>query len=83
MPGFGGRPTDANQLSNHDIALIASYVRAQYGVGGPAVTDKDVATVRQGGPSSPLVLIARLGLGLGAFAVAMVIFMVLRRRRLT
>ncbi len=83
MPGFGGRPTDANQLSNHDIALIATYVRAQYGVGGPAVTDKDVATVRQGGPSSPLVLIARLGLGLGAFAVAMVIFMVLRRRRLT
>jgi mono/diheme cytochrome c family protein len=83
MPGFGGRPSDADQLSNHDIALIATYVRAQYGVGGPAVTDKDVAIVRQGGPSSPLVLIARLGLGLGAFAAAILIFIVLRRRRLT
>jgi mono/diheme cytochrome c family protein len=81
MPGFGGRPTDANQLSNHDIALIATYVRSQYGVGGLAVTDKDVAIVRQGGPSSPLVLIARIGLGLGAVAAAIVIFIVFRRQR--
>jgi mono/diheme cytochrome c family protein len=80
MPGFGGRPTDSNQLSNHDIALIATYVRAQYGV-GPAVTDQDVATIRQGGPSSPLVLLARLGLGLGAVAAALLIFILLRRRR--
>jgi mono/diheme cytochrome c family protein len=81
MPGFGGRPTDADQLSNHDIALIATYVRSQYGVGGLAVTDKDVAIVRQGGPSSPLVLIARIGLGLGAVAAAIVIFIVFRRQR--
>jgi len=81
MPGFGGRPTDANQLSNHDIALIATYVRTQYGAGGPAVTDKDVAIVRQGGPSSPLVLIARIGLCLGAVAAALLIFIFLRRRR--
>jgi mono/diheme cytochrome c family protein len=81
MPGFGGRPTDADHLSNHDIALIATYVRTQYGVGGPAVTDKDVATVRQGGPSSPLVLIARIGLALGAVAAALLIFIVLKRRR--
>ncbi len=81
MPGFGGRPTDSNPLSNHDIALIATYVRTQYGPGGPAVTDKDVATVRQGGPSSPLVLIARIGLCLGAVAAALLMFILLRRRR--
>jgi mono/diheme cytochrome c family protein len=79
MPGFGGRPTDANQLSNHDVALIATYVRTQYGAGGPDVTDKDVATVRQGGPSSPLVLIARLGLALAVAMAAIVIFLLLRR----
>jgi mono/diheme cytochrome c family protein len=82
MPGFGGRPTDSNQLSNHDIALIATYVRTQYGAGGPTVTDEDVATVRQGGPSSPLVLLARIGLGLGAVAAVVLSFVLLRRRRL-
>jgi mono/diheme cytochrome c family protein len=80
MPGFGGARTDSNQLSNHDIALIATYVRAQYGAGGQAVTDKDVATVRQGGPSSPLVLIARIGLCLGAVAAATLIILLFKRR---
>jgi mono/diheme cytochrome c family protein len=83
MPGFGGAPTDSSQLSNHDIALIATYVRTQYGAGGPAVTDKDVAIVRQGGPSSPLVLIARIGLALGTIAAAILIILLLRRRHRT
>jgi len=81
MPGFGGSPRDSSQLSNHDIALIATYVRTQYGAGGPTVTEKDVATVRQGGPSSPLVLIARIALCLGAVAAALLIFLLLRRVR--
>jgi len=81
MPGFGGRPTDSNQLSDHDIALIATYVRAEYGASGAAVTDQDVATVRQGGPSSPLVLIARLGLALGAAGALILIFVLLAWRR--
>jgi mono/diheme cytochrome c family protein len=80
MPGFGGRPIDATQLSNHEIALIGTSVRSQYG-GGPAVTDKDVAIVRQGGPSSPLILIARLGLGLGSVAAAILIFVFVKNRR--
>jgi len=80
MPGFGGAPTDSNQLSNHDIALVATYVRAEYGGSGAAVTDTEVATVRQGGPSSPLVLIARIGLGVGVVA-AMGLVVVLWRRR--
>jgi mono/diheme cytochrome c family protein len=69
MPGFGGRPTDSNQLSDHDIALIGTYGLAEYGPSASVVTDADVAMVRQGGPSSSLVLIARISMGLGAAAM--------------
>jgi mono/diheme cytochrome c family protein len=82
MPGFGGAKTDSNQLSDHEIALVATYVRAEYGGSGAAVTDTDVATVRQGGPSSPLVLIARIGLGVAGFAaVGLIVFLLRRRHR--
>jgi len=81
MPGFGGSPRDANPLSDHEIALLATYVRRQYGGTLPAVTDRDVATVRQGGPSSPLILMARLGIGLGAAVMALLATILLWRRR--
>ena len=83
MPGFGGRPDDPNPLSDHDIALISAYVLSQYGAGPTAVTDRDVAIVRQGGPSSSLVLIARIGLGLGVAAAVILVLVVFRRRRRT
>jgi len=82
MPGFGGSPKDSMQLSDHEIAMIATYVLTQYGAAA-TVTDKDVAIVRQGGPSSPLVLLARIAMGVGAAAVAfLVLGLVWRRHRL-
>jgi fructose 5-dehydrogenase cytochrome subunit len=80
MPGFGGSPSDANRLSDHDVALLATYVRTEYGGALPAVTDHDVAEVRQGGPSSPLVILARLGIGLGAGLAAILVTILLLRR---
>jgi hypothetical protein len=62
MPGFGGRPTDANPLSNRDITALGNYVLTHFGAAGAAITEQQVAEVRRGGPSSPLLMLARGGM---------------------
>jgi mono/diheme cytochrome c family protein len=82
MPGFGGRPTDANQLSDRDIAVLGSYVLTHYGPGDTTVTAQEVNEIRRGGPSSPLLLLARGGLAAAAVVVILAAgFLVLRRAR--
>jgi fructose 5-dehydrogenase cytochrome subunit len=82
MPGFGGRPADANPLSDRNIAVLASYVLSHYGPGDTAVTEQEVNEIRHGGPVSSLLLLARGGL---AAAVVVLIlaatFLVFRRER--
>jgi fructose 5-dehydrogenase cytochrome subunit len=84
MPGFGGGPNDLAALSDHDIVLLGNYLLEHYGRPGVAVTARQVAEVRRGGPSSSLVGLARAGIAVAAVAaVLIVLFMVLRtiRRR--
>jgi len=82
MPGFGGRPADANPLSDGNIAVLASYVLSHYGPGDTTVTEQEVNEIRHGGPASSLLLLARGGL---AAAVVVLIlaatFLVFRRER--
>jgi mono/diheme cytochrome c family protein len=82
MPGFGGRLADANQLSDRNIAVLASYVLGHYGPGDTTITEQEVNEIRHGGPSSSLLLLARGGL---AAAVVVLIlaaaFLVFRRER--
>jgi mono/diheme cytochrome c family protein len=66
MPGFGGKPTDANPLSDRDIATLGRYVLAHYGAHEATITEQQVSEVRHGGPSSPLLPLARGGLAAGA-----------------
>jgi hypothetical protein len=80
MPGFGGKKTDANQLSNSQIALLANYLLQHYGR-DQTVSENDVATVRQGGPSSPLLLLARLGVAAAAVAFVLLVSLILWKRR--
>ena len=61
MPGFGGHPTDANPLSDRDIVALGNYVLTHYGPGNTTITEQQVAEVRAGGPSSPLLALARGG----------------------
>jgi mono/diheme cytochrome c family protein len=86
MPGFGGKPADPNQLDNAQIATLASYVLTEYGRGGPPVQPSDVAMIRGGGPSSPLILLARIGITVGAAVFILLVLGVLiyaaRRPRL-
>jgi mono/diheme cytochrome c family protein len=80
MPGFGGHADDPDQFNDERVALLANYVFEQYGRGGRAVTSADVATVRRGGPSSPLVPLARIGAaGSGLIVVLACLFLVYRR----
>jgi mono/diheme cytochrome c family protein len=76
MPGFGGKNTDPNQLSNSEIALLASYVFQQYGH-PQSVSESDVVVVRQGGPTSPILLLARIGVAAGAAAVVVLLLLIL------
>jgi mono/diheme cytochrome c family protein len=81
MPGFGGRRADPNQLGDNEIALLANYVVEQYGRVAKPVSASDVATVRQGGPSSALVLLARVGIGTAALVVLLLGLLLFQRRR--
>jgi mono/diheme cytochrome c family protein len=76
MPGFGGEKTDPNQLSNSQIALLASYVFQQYGR-PQSVSESNVAKIRQGGPTSPILLLARIGVVAGCAAAVIILLLIL------
>ena len=69
MPGFGGLRSDSNQLSDTQIAALSNYVLSQFGRAGAAVSPGDVAQERMGGPSSSLILLARIGIAVAVFAL--------------
>jgi mono/diheme cytochrome c family protein len=62
MPGFGPR-SFVQTLSNAQIAVVATYVRTTFGPGGTPITAAEVAAARKGGPISPLLWLARIGVG--------------------
>ena len=69
MPGLGGRRSDPNQLHDNQIVRLADYVLTQYGRADTRVSKSDVSMARQGGPPSPLVRLAGIGVAAGAFVV--------------
>ena len=82
MPGFGGRTTDANPLSNRDIVVLGNYVLAHYGSADTTITEQQVAEARLGGPSSPLLALARGGMATAAVVVLLgIAFPIFRRRK--
>ena len=81
MPGFGGRPTDANQLGDRDIAVLGTYVLTHYGPGNTTITEQQVNEVRRGGPSSPLLALARGGLAAATVVVILGTALLIFRRR--
>jgi hypothetical protein len=81
MPPFGDQANAVNHLSNDEVAALANYIQVSYGSGAPGVKAEDVAVIRQGGPQSHLVLLARLGMIVGLLALAALIIVALRRRQ--
>jgi mono/diheme cytochrome c family protein len=84
MPPFGDQPNAMNHLNNDDIALLANYILTSYGDKKLNVTPENVQVIRDGGPKSNMVQLARIGMGVGAFLlVAILTFITLwwRTRR--
>jgi mono/diheme cytochrome c family protein len=81
MPGFGGRTTDTNALRDRDIAALGNYVLTHYGAADSTITEQQVAEARRGGPSSPLLALARGGMAAAAVVVFLGIVLLIFRRR--
>ncbi|MET0320512.1 MAG: cytochrome c [Duganella sp.] len=81
MPPFGDAVNAVNHLSDQEVAALANFVLVQYGTGQPDVQPADVAVIRQGGPQSHLLTMARAGAVLGVLVLALIVVFVLRRRR--
>jgi mono/diheme cytochrome c family protein len=82
MPGFGGHATDANPLSDRNIVALGNYVLTRYGAVDTTITGPQVAEARRGGPSSPLLALARGGMATAAAVMFLGIgFVVVRRRK--
>ena len=82
MPGFGGHRTDANALRDRDITALGNYVLTHYGSANTTITEQQVAEVRRGGPSSPLLALARGGMAAAVVVVFLgLAFLVVRRRK--
>ncbi|TCG04936.1 cytochrome C [Paraburkholderia steynii] len=82
MPGFGGKPNDFTALSDREIALVGGYVLLHYGLADRSITAQDVAEVRRGGPTSPLITLARAGIAAGVVIVILALaFLIVRGRR--
>ena len=75
MPGF------ARELSNQQIATLASYVTEHYGNPTIKVTVAQVKTLREGGAKSHLVALAQGAIVVGVLAVLVLIIGIIRRRR--
>ena len=81
MPGFGGHATDANPLSDRNIVALGNYVLTRYGAADTTITEQQVAEARRGGPSSPLLALARGGMAAAAVVAFLGIAPLIFRRR--
>lgn len=80
MPGFGDS-SYVQPLTDAQIAAVANHVRVSYGPGTSTITEGDVATSRQGGPPSPLPMLARGGMAIAAILVLVLLGLRWRRSR--
>ncbi|MGA1834877.1 c-type cytochrome [Rhizobium wenxiniae] len=83
MPPFGDQVNAVVQLNNVEIASLSNYLLAQYGNDKLKVTPEDVQVIREGGPKSNMIQLARIGLAGGAAAVSFLLagFIWYRARR--
>jgi mono/diheme cytochrome c family protein len=75
MPAFG------NQLNDEQIASLSNYLLQNFGNPAAKVTVEQVKTLRAGGPASPLLNLARIGMLVGGLLVVLIIALLLRRKR--
>ncbi|WP_225198852.1 cytochrome c [Gluconobacter oxydans] len=75
MPAFG------NSFSDAQIASMANALTAEFGDPSIKTTEKRVAELRAGGRTSPLALIAKIGIGLGIAGIVALFSVFLKRKK--
>lgn len=75
MPGF------EKTLSDQQIATLGNYLIKNFGNPQAVVTTEQVKTLRAGGESSKLAVVAQAGIGLLIIAIIAAIFGLIRRKR--
>jgi len=58
-----------------------NYVLMHYGLGNATITEQQVAEVRRGGPSSPLLALARGGMAAALIVLLGIAFITFKRRK--
>ncbi|MGB9098029.1 c-type cytochrome [Erwinia sp.] len=82
MPPFGEQTHALTHLDDRQVATLASWIMQQYGKADVKVEPEQVAEIRRGGPSSPLVLMAQLGVAAGVLVVVLLLgYLIWRRKR--
>ncbi|WGY44950.1 cytochrome c [Vibrio sp. ABG19] len=82
MPPFGAQPNALNHLDDQQVAKLSNWILQQYGNQEVTVSPERVAEIRRGGPTSPLVLLAQLGVAAGVLVLlALVGWLIWRRKR--
>lgn len=81
MPPFGAQPNALNHLDDQQVATLSNWILHHYGNVDVTVSPKQVAEIRRGGPSSPLVLMAQIGVGAGVLVVIVLLGWLLYRRK--
>ncbi|ARP81766.1 cytochrome C [Bordetella genomosp. 8] len=75
-------PAFAHELSDQDVAMLATYVRQTFGnPAAPAVTAAQVQTLRAPSQPGPIVSEARIGVGVAAVVLLLLLGWLLARRR--
>ncbi|WP_338563627.1 cytochrome c [Erwinia sp. E_sp_B04_7] len=81
MPPFGGQPEALNHLDDQQVATLSNWILQKYGNASVTVTASQVADIRRGGATSPLVLMAQAGVAVAALAAAGLVGYLLWRRK--
>jgi mono/diheme cytochrome c family protein len=81
MPAFGPGAGYNERLSDQQVADVANYILKNFGQATADVTAHTVATMRAGGPTPTLVLLARYGIPAGIAVVLALALLLVRRAR--
>ncbi|MFC0337597.1 c-type cytochrome [Kushneria avicenniae] len=81
MPPFGDQPNAVTSLDNEQIAALANYLLERYGNPDVSVSSQDVQSIRDGGPASNILMLARVGMAAGGIVLVVVLIAVILHRR--
>jgi mono/diheme cytochrome c family protein len=77
MPPFGDQTNAVVQLDNVEVASLSNYILGHYDNEKLDVTPQDVQVVREGGPRSNLVMLARIGIGAGGVVTILLLLVLI------